>query len=74
MVVRLDQMGICASPGAACAARSNAPSHVLLAMGYTAQEASEFVRFSLGRNTTELEIQETVAAIQSIYQKVTQRI
>ena len=74
MVVRLDQKGICASPGAACAARSNAPSHVLLAMGYTPQEASEFVRFSLGRNTTEAEILETVAALQSICQKATPSI
>ena len=74
MVVRLDQKGICASPGAACAARSNTPSHVLLAMGYTHQEASEFVRFSLGRNTTEAEIRETVAAIQAICKKAPQRI
>ena len=68
MVLRLDSRGICASPGAACAARSTAPSHVLLAMGYTAPEASEFVRFSLGRNTTEDEIRETAAIIRSIYE------
>lgn len=74
MVVRLDQLGICASPGAACAARSHTPSHVLLAMGYTPQEASEFVRFSLGRNTTEAEIRETIATIQAIYQKATRHI
>ena len=74
MVVRLDQWGICASPGAACAARSHAPSHVLLAMGYNPQEASEFVRFSLGRDTTESEIREALAAIQTIYQKAAQRI
>ena len=67
MVLRLDSMGICASPGAACAARSAAPSHVLLAMGCSPREASEFVRFSLGRGTTEAEILETAAAIRSIY-------
>lgn len=43
-------------------------------MGYTPQEASEFVRFSLGRNTTEAEILETVAALQSICKKATPRI
>ena len=69
MVLRLDSAGICASPGAACAARTSAPSHVLLAMGYSPREASEFVRFSLGRGTTEAEILETAAAIRSIYDK-----
>lgn len=74
MVVCLDQKGICASPGAACAARSHAPSHVLLAMGYSPQEASEFVRFSLGRHTTESEIREALTSIQSVYHKSAQRI
>ena len=74
MVVRLDQKGICTSPGAACAARSHAPSHVLLAMGYSPRDAAEFVRFSLGRHTTEPEIRETLSAIQSIYRKSAQRI
>ena len=73
MVVRLDQKGICASPGAACAARSHAPSHVLLAMGYTPQEASEFVRFSLGRNTTESDVREVLEVIQTIYRKAALR-
>lgn len=66
MVARLDLKGICASPGAACAARSSKPSHVLLCMGYTPKEAAEFVRFSLGRNTTEEEIRHTAAVVSDI--------
>lgn len=69
MVVRLDLKGICASSGAACAARSAKPSHVLLSMGYRPEEASEFLRFSLGRNTTEEEIRHTVAVIADIVKK-----
>lgn len=69
MVVRLDLMGICASPGAACAARNTAPSHVLLSMGYSEKEASEFIRFSPGRNTTTEEIYKTVAAVADILKK-----
>ena len=69
MVMRLDLKGICASPGAACAARSGKPSHVLLAMGYTETEAAGFLRFSLGWNTTEQEIRSTAAAIADIYRK-----
>ena len=63
MVMELDLQGICASPGAACAARSAAPSHVLLAMGFTPREAAEFVRFSPGRITTEEDILATVSII-----------
>lgn len=69
MVARLDLKGICASPGAACAARSSNPSHVLLSMGYTPKEAAEFVRFSLGRNTTKEEIYHTAAVISDIVKK-----
>ncbi len=69
MVSRLDLKGICASPGAACAARSSAPSHVLLSMGYTPKEAAAFVRFSLGRSTTAEDIHQTVAAVCDIVKK-----
>jgi len=69
MVARLDLAGICASPGAACAARSGKPSHVLLSMGYSPAQAARFVRFSPGRNTTAEEIYRTVAAIEAIMKK-----
>lgn len=68
-VVRLDAAGICASPGAACAARSGRPSHVLLSMGYTPEEASEFVRFSPGRDTTETDIEKTLEILKEIHEK-----
>ena len=69
MAVRLDLKGICASPGSACAARSSKPSHVLLSMGYSPEEALRFIRFSPGRNTTAEEIHRTVAAICDIMKK-----
>ena len=69
MVARLDLAGICASPGAACAAGSSEPSHVLLSMGYAPGEASEFVRFSPGRKTTRDEIHHTIRTIGEIYRK-----
>ena len=69
MVMRLDLQGVCASPGAACAARSHEPSHVLLAMGYTPAEASEFVRFSLGPDTTQDQILQTIHIVEQIIQK-----
>lgn len=74
MVSRLDLRGVCASPGAACAARSSKPSHVLLSMGYSPKEASEFVRFSPGRNTTPEDIHHTVTVIRDIYRKRSGRL
>lgn len=55
LLARLDLMGVAASNGAACSAQSAKPSHVLLAMGRTEDEAEKGVRFSFGKNTTEEE-------------------
>ena len=47
---------VAASDGSACSVGALAPSHVLLAMGRTAQQADSTVRFSIGYATTEAEI------------------
>ena len=69
LAVRLDLKGICVSPGAACGVRDRAPSHVLLAMGQTEQQAGEAVRFSLGRLTTMDEINATAQVVANILNK-----
>ena len=66
MAVRLDLKGICVSPGAACGARDGAPSHVLLAMGQSEQQAKEALRFSLGKHTTREEIEQAAQAVAEI--------
>jgi cysteine desulfurase len=48
--------GIAASSGAACKAGSSHASHVLLAMGVPKEVAQTAVRLSLGRGTTDAEI------------------
>ena len=53
---RLDLEGVAASGGAACSAHSGLPSHVMLAMGRSEEEAKRGVRFSFGRETTEEEV------------------
>ena len=48
----LDLAGVACSGGAACSSHSAQPSHVLMAMGRSAEEALRGVRFSFGRETT----------------------
>lgn len=51
---------ICMSSGSACVSGSRDPSHVLMAMGHTPEDAFSTVRLSLGRFTTSHEIQEVL--------------
>ena len=57
--------GIAVSPGAACHGSTVTPSHVLTAMGTDLALARGAIRFSLGRETTEAEIDEVVDLLKS---------
>ena len=57
VLIALDELGIAASSASACAARRGAPSHVLAAMGLTRREGDDSVRFSMGRFTTEEDVE-----------------
>jgi cysteine desulfurase len=61
--VSLDLNGIAASVGSACTSGSTEVSHVLTAMGYPDEEARGSLRLTLGRTTTEAEIEEAIAVI-----------
>jgi len=56
LLLELDDYGICCSTGSACSSMSLEPSAVLTACGLTAPEAHGSIRFSLGRWTTEADI------------------
>ena len=56
MLLRLDYAGIGVSSGSACTSGSLEPSYVLLAMGLTHEVAHGSVRLSLGKDTTEADI------------------
>ena len=70
LMATLDLEGICASSGSACSAGSLEPSHVLSAMGVPAAEANALVRFSLGRDSTEAEVDRVVAVLPGLVQRL----
>lgn len=62
--------GLAVSGGSACSSASGEPSHVLIALGRSRQEAAASVRFGLGRSTTEEQIKETLAFINQLLAKL----
>ena len=56
LVIALDLRGLACSTGAACSSGAVEPSHVLTAIGLPAAEARASLRFSLGRHTTDAEV------------------
>jgi cysteine desulfurase len=56
LLIRLDRLGLSAASGAACSSGSIEPSHVMIAAGYSAEEAKEGIRFTLGWSTKESEV------------------
>lgn len=65
-----DKEGLCCSAGSACSSGSINPSHVLTAMGITRDEARASLRFSLGRTTTENEIDRALEIIPRVIAKL----
>ncbi len=66
----LDSAGIAVSSGSACSSGSLDPSHVILALGVSIEQAHSSIRFSLGRETTKEEIDYTVDTLKSIIDKL----
>jgi cysteine sulfinate desulfinase/cysteine desulfurase-like protein len=70
LVVALDQHGISLSSGSACKSGSPKPTHVLMAMGRTEEEAHCAVRLSLSNRTSEHDIDETISALAHVLQEM----
>ena len=63
VVIGMDRYGIALSSGSACKSGSPEPTHVLIAMGKSVEEAHCSVRFSLSRYTTGEDIEQTLLAL-----------
>jgi cysteine desulfurase len=70
MCLNLDHEGICCSTGSACTSSITEPSHVLLALGLNPLQAHSSLRFSLGKWTTEEEIDRVLEALPRIVNKL----
>lgn len=69
LVLQLDLHGIGASTGSACKTAAIEPSKIILALGKSEAIARATVRFSLGRSTTEADIDQTIAVLTKITAK-----
>ena len=70
MVIQLDLLGIAASTGSACSSEKLEPSHVLLAIGLAPHQAHGSLRLSLGRWTTEKEIDYVLKVLPQVVKKL----
>ena len=66
LVVLMDQQGIFVSTGSACTAGTVQPSHVLLALGRSAEESLTGLRFSLGWSTTDDDLDALATALPGV--------
>jgi cysteine desulfurase len=72
IALALDLEGIAVSTGSACTTGSTEVSHVLSAMGYPDEEARGSLRLSLGRTTTETEVDEAIRIVPMVIRRVQQ--
>jgi cysteine desulfurase len=66
----MDLKGISVSTGAACSSGAIEPSHVLVAMGLTPDEARASIRFSLGKQNTAEEVDFVLERIPEVLGKL----
>lgn len=63
LLLILDAKGVCVSAGSACQSHESNPSHVLLAMGISAEDARSSIRFSFSKMNTEKEVKQAAQII-----------
>lgn len=70
IVIALDLKGIAISTGSACSSGRVEPSHVLLAMGLSEEDAKSSIRVSISRFTTDQELQQIAERLEEIVPKI----
>jgi len=70
VLLNLDLDGICASTGSACSSEEQEPSHVLVAMGLPHLQAHSSLRFTLGKWTTDQDVDRVLNVLPGIVAKL----
>ncbi len=70
MLLNLDLEGICASTGSACSSSSLEASHVLLALGLAHEQAHSSLRFTVGKWTTDEDIDRVLEVLPQVVSKL----
>lgn len=70
VLIMLDQRGICASSGSACTSGSLDPSHVVLALGISHEDAFGEIRLTISHETTKEEADRAIDALAEIAEKL----
>ncbi|HEX2150200.1 MAG TPA: cysteine desulfurase family protein [Actinomycetota bacterium] len=70
LLLMLDNKGVAASSGSACASGSLEPSHVLLAMGVAPEVAHGSLRLSLGRGSLDLDVKAVVETLSQVVERL----
>ena len=70
LLIALDLEGIAVSTGSACSSGTLEPSHVLKAMGLPTHRTQNSIRFSLGKGTTQADIDRVLAVLPGVVDKL----
>src|SRR5205809_4727467 len=70
LIIGLDMQGICVSSGSACSSGQTEPSHVLKAIGVPLELAKGSIRFSLGRENTDEEIDKVLEVLPKVVERL----
>ena len=70
LLIALDLEGVAVSTGSACSSGTLEPSHVLRAMGLSSHRAQNSLRFSLGLFSTEQEVDQVIAVLPGLVEKL----
>jgi cysteine desulfurase NifS len=70
VVIAMDQHGIALSSGSACKSGTSEPTHVLIAMGKSEEDAHCSVRFSLSHSTTKMDIDKAIWALSQVLEEM----
>ena len=70
MMLLLNEYGICASSGSACTSHTLEPSHVILSLGLPYEVAHGTLRLTLGKITTEEDIQKIVDVLPGVVEQL----